>query len=352
MATLDTVQRSPERSGRRGLFVATLAIIVATVGGLGWALGRISLPDELAVPHPVEQFELSYQDFDDARTVDLTLTVQPSVGLVSQAEGLLTASSCSPGVVAVSGASTFSVDGEPLINLHTTQPLWRPLSEGMRGPDVKSFQDALSALGSNGDVDGILDGRTIQFFNALRRNHVENADYLWEVPPSSVVWLSSGSNEITGCNSGVGASVSSGTVLADLPHLISSLRLSRLPSALPANPRVLVINDVTASVNDDGTVDPESWSAIAATADFRAFAADPANSVFKGTVRLVEPIQVASVPPSALFGIARETACVREGNVTVHGTIISADLGFTLVRFDGAPPEEVELSPPPRTRCP
>lgn len=55
-----------------------------------------------------------------------------------------------PGAVITQGKTVYSVDARPVLLIHGTLPLYRPLAPGVSGPDVQEFEAALAALGYGG----------------------------------------------------------------------------------------------------------------------------------------------------------------------------------------------------------
>lgn len=341
-----------ERRRRLVVVGAGALLALVTCGAAGWLLGRTVVPDELRVAEPVTRVAIAHEEFTDTRTVDLALTLQPSAGMVLRVGGVLTASRCRPGAEVASGGSTFAVDGAPLIDLRTSQPLWRPLPLGARGADVRSVQEALVAVGFTGPSDGIMGPQTLDYFNALRRRVEPAAPLVAEISPDSVVWLGEAPTRIADCVSSVGQPLETGAILASLPPRLTALRVGTMPAAVPDRPRTISIDAVQADVDGEGVVDPESWTAVADTPSFRRYVADPESVVLKGTLQTASAIPVALVPPSALFSISDDEACVTDGSSSFRGAIISTESGFALVEFPGEGPTEVELSPAPELPCP
>lgn len=326
-------------------------VMVAALAVASWLLGRTMLPTELATPSAVESVTVEYQDFDDARTVDLVVELQNSSGLLMRGSGLLTGSTCVSGGSITSGGSSFVVDRIPLMNLATAQPLARSLAIGDRGGDVRELQQAFAALGYAGAVDGVVGPHTLAFFNDLRHGLAADAPRVDAIDPASIVWMPASPAEVTECPISVGSVVEPGTVLAELPALITSLRVGTKPTAVASSARTLIIDGVVAGLDGEGRVDAAAWPKIAATTTFRGYLADPEKVVLSGSVQLAEPIRVAQVPPSALFGIDNDTACVSDEATVYRGAVVSSERGYTLLEFSGAEPDAVTLTPNPREQC-
>ena len=345
-------RRSREGRQRTIILGSALLLSVCCAAIVGWSVGRIALPAELERPVAIERSGVSVEEFSDRRTVDLSITLEPSAKVTSPSGGLLTSSSCSPDAVIEHGGSTFAIDGTPLVDLATAHPLWRTLEVGAKGTDVRELQESLALLGFEGVIDGVMGPRTIAFFNGLRRAAVPDAPLVDAIAPSSVVWLPS--DAVTGgtCLSHVGAVLQPGDALVELPPRISALRLGTMPRTLPARPRVVSVDGVPAGIDEQGNVDRQAWPALASTPSFRAFVADPKSVAFKGEVQLVDPIETVRVPPSAIVGASGDRGCVWDGDVAYAGAIVSSQLGYTLMTFDDDPPSEVEIAPGAGQTCP
>lgn len=319
---------------------------------LGYVHGRLEVPADLEHPRAVERADVHAEDFSDRHTVVMDVSLHTGSRATVHANGILTSSSCEPDTAITSGASTFAVDGIPLINLFTPHPLWRTLDVDARGADVREVQSSFAGLGFRGAIDGIMGPETIAFFNGLRRAAASDAPAAAGIAPSDVVWL--GGASVTGahCPVPVGSVLASGDVVAELPPRISALRLGTLPVVLPDLPRTVVIDGVTAAVNEKGDVDSQAWPAVAATRSFEAYLADPKAVTVKGDVELTTAIQVAQIPPSSIFGTHGERGCVSDGSRTYEGEIVSSELGYTLMRFESATPAETLLDPAPEQTCP
>ncbi len=314
-----------------------VVILSAAVAAGAWAIARAVVPPELAPARPVESLSIPYEQFDDARTVDLTATLQPSPGIVARTQGVLTRSTCAPGTALRSGQAAFLVDRVPLVALSTAQPLTRPLAAGDRGADVREVQQAFAGLGFTGSVDGVVGAQTIRFYNDLRRAAVADAPLVEAIDPASLVWLPSAEVVVIDCPTAVGEDLEPGAVLAALPPTLLALRVGTTPAALPDAARTLTVDGVTAPVDPSGAVDAATWGDLMATATFRAYALAPDDVVLSGTLRLGESIRVARIPPSFLRDTDDGRVCIEDHGTVFVGELVSTDLGSTLVRFDDEP---------------
>jgi len=339
-------------AGRRAALVAgSVAAVAVSVGIFAWTAARAPVPSELAAPKPIDLVQVETVAFADSRTATLTVSLREGPGAVVRADGMVTNSTCSDGGVLRSGEANFFLNGQPLVNLHSSAPLWRVLVRGDHGADVGDLQQALVKEGFRGAVDGVLGEETIGFFNEIRRRQAAHAEEVEVISPESILWLDSEAVTVDECLVPVGTSVGTGTALASERPEIGMLRVADRPDVLPEAPRELTVDGVRAAVSIEGDVDSAKWEAIASTGSFAEYSAHPDEVILKGEVRLAAPIDVAQVPPSAIFGISGGSGCVTDGHRSYSGALVSAELGFTLMTFDKEAPTEVIASPPPGREC-
>ncbi len=173
----ETGALSPARSRRRWLIAAVAIVMVAGAVLAGAFLGpRLKSPaqavaDAAAPPAslvtaPVERRVL-------AETVVLRGTVEPgaSIKLTVPAglEGptaVVTAVRAEPGTRLKEGAVLVEISGSPVFGLVLPFPLYRDLTDGVSGPDVREVQKALSRIGYRNTADGTFSAGTQE---ALRR---------------------------------------------------------------------------------------------------------------------------------------------------------------------------------------
>jgi hypothetical protein len=111
---------------------------------------------------------------------------------------------------------------------------------------------------------------------------------------------------------------------------------------------VAVTGEVRADVGEAGEVqDPGFLEAFAATRGFREWAAAPDSSPLPTVaVELAEPVAVVGVPPSALYNVVGDAACVVDevrGAVVVR--IVGSQFGQSFVTAEPLP-GRVKVWPP------
>jgi hypothetical protein len=143
--------RSMTRFALAALVCMTIAVSGVTVG---LVVASNPTPGSLAKAEDITEAPVTTQSVDDERKVQVAVETNSSPSLVSSAGGVVTAASCGAGSSFESTNSSFSVDGNPVLNLATDIPLWRDLKLGDNGVDVEQVQAAFQRVGYNIPVDG------------------------------------------------------------------------------------------------------------------------------------------------------------------------------------------------------
>ena len=137
-----------------GAGVVALGATVAAAVGIGGGEGTAQAGDL-----PTKTAPVTRQTLVDTDEVDGQLGYGDPVGLRGPA-GMVTWLAAE-GATVSRGKPLFRVDGEPVVLLYGAIPLYRPLSPGVHGADVKQFEQNLAALGYDGfTVDDEYTGAT------------------------------------------------------------------------------------------------------------------------------------------------------------------------------------------------
>lgn len=325
------------RAGPASLLTLALLTVLAAGMGAGAALTAPGTPDALAPGAPLTEVPVTTRQFADTRSLALRVSPGEVREVTVRADGYLTRSTCTPGGTLDSGASTFALDGAGLLNLHTSEPLWRTLAPGDRGTDVTALHDALRELGHDAPSGDQVTARTLAAYRAAAGAAGLTVPRSGApVDHSRVVWVPERSVTVGRCAAGTGTDVAAGDVLAELPAAISAAALVSLPADAAPGDRVVVVADQPLPVGADGRVDdPAGLAAIAAS---RAYAEAAAGTEAGADVTLtvpwslVQPLEVGVVPPSAVLDAGTGAACVRDAEnrpVGVH--VVGSELGQTYV---------------------
>jgi len=354
------------KTGRPWLAVVAVAILVVFVSGLsaGWLWFVPSVPPSLAVSTAPSRVPVSYQPFADTRSVAVDFALSSPVTLTSGATGRVTSSSCVADGTVASGSSILAVNGEPLVALSTSIPLWRDLADGDSGKDVTALQTELSRLGYGTGVDGKVGPSTLAAVAKLLAPGTEAATPTAAVPASRFIWLPSETAAVGTCDVAVGDTVTPGSAVATTAQQLVSASVHELPSDLLEGARTVTLDDKTVAVAPDGRVsDAESLTALAETPSYRNYlsrlsqqAAQSSEAgspeAVNGMLSLAEPVEVASVPPSAVYAVKGNLGCVSSGSRRSRVSIVGSQLGQTYVTFtDAAKPKTVDAAPGGKATC-
>lgn len=348
-------QPRQERSGSRGittvvlLCIASAAIATAVVA---FVLYRPIPPTLETAPLPTAS-PLVAEETTDSRSVELKVELGDDAALVAPADGRITATSCAVGEAIESGTSVVTLDRSPLVNLHTSTPVWRDISFGDQGADVEALQTELARLGYSVSVSEQFDWQTWVAWDALVEKLGGDTDY-GTFSAQQVVWLPSESVAAATCPLRLGAMVSVGERLVGLPTPLLSAAVKDYPTDLVPGERALQVNDAPVAIDPDGQVSADGLAALADTASFRRFLQSPDDATLTADLVLAEPLTVYAVPPAAVVLGADGSGCVAltQGD-PASVTVVSSRLGRSYIVFpEGAPvSDEVLLQPDRGLTC-
>lgn len=337
-----------DRPRRSGTFLA-LALVTAIAGGAVAATLVTSdeAPAALQPASTLTEAAAQPQGFDDRRSVEVTLTVSEETPLTVNASGVVTALHTTAGGTITSGSSPLEVAGLPLLALHTSVPLHRDLAEGLRGDDVRSLQEELVRLGYDVSADGTYGRRTSRAVRQLKESiGVSRPDGTLTLP--GAIWLPAESVTTTGWIAALGSTVAPGDPCGDVPGRLTAVTVSSAPISLTPGERTLTLWGHSTRLDDQGRATaPDFLAAIVSTSDFAGLQAvdEPQSPV--ATLSLTEPLSALKVPPTALFAIDGDGACLQSGDTAIQVTVLGAALGSTLVEVvEGVePPPTVRIGP-------
>lgn len=333
----------------------SLAAIAAFALGCGIvvaaAVAYYLLPEpegDLAVPAVETTYPVTLVEFTDQRSLALKPSFSRGTELTASAAGVITASACVQGEPLVSGEPAFSINGAPVIALAAELPFYRDLGWGSEGPDVDSLRGALNAIGYDLTDSGVFDQ---QVYSALRdlqeTRHMQHRDGGFHL--DDVVWMPVGSTAIETCDIEVGKSYAPGATLATTGSTLQSLTIVPDESRqLVAGERAVQVFGVDVTIPDSGALtDRQALGRIAASAEAASqlSTSDDGPAPISGTSELVDPMNVAALPATAVYSIDGTRACVAADDGAHAVTIVGASLGMSLVTFDETPPSAVNLQP-------
>lgn len=204
------------RRRRRGLgwLLAALAALTA-LGALAaytvWGPPSSS-PGE-APPRPEATAHVERTTLERRETLDGTLGHPEAGSFFARSEGVLTRLP-EVGAELSAGDRAWEIDGRPTILLRGDVPAYRLLEPGVKGEDVRRFEQALSELGYGGfTVDDEYTALTAEAVRTWQRD-VAGMEVTGTVDPARI-WYTSGPVRVTSHEIAVGSTVAPGTALLD-----------------------------------------------------------------------------------------------------------------------------------------
>ena len=339
-------------SSHRVVSVSMVALIAVVLVAVGAITSAVLLPEpqpsSVASTALTGMVAVSGQKYDGSHTVGVSAQVGEAQMLRSAAAGIVTDSECTSGGMVESGVASWSVNGQPLVGLATTTPLWRDLTPGVQGADVVGLQNELSRLGYGVSVTGTVDAATRNAVRELMAS-VGSSSAEGSLPLSWVVWLPAAEVGIASCTVNAGDPITPGGELAQLEGGLQALVMANPPG----EGWVATYQGHTAVVDTDGRItDPRFLGAVEAGPEYRYYASTGQGSL-SIQVALAEPRQVVAVPPSSVVVTSPGAGCLVTGTGVVGVTIVSSSLGQTLVAVKGgSQPDAVVVQPDSGTVCP
>lgn len=225
-----------------------------------------------------------------------------------------------------------TVDDKPVLALATSVPVWREVKRGVRGDDVEALQAELARLGYDVQVDGRFGAGTRAAVLDVQKT-IGVAKPSGSLAPADVLWLPAPSVSVSSCDLELGDAAPA--PFATVAGTLDGLRVAAAANASTDAERVLALDDRTAPVSDDGAVtDREFLSAVAASDAFLGWRRTDGEMPLNLEFRLAEPLDVAVIPPGAVYGLAEDRGCVASDGVGYPVDVVASSLGQTSVVFD------------------
>lgn len=336
---------TPTRVGLMLLGVVAL-LLTGAAGGVAWTTDAV--PADLRPAMTPTTFPVGSTDFDDARTVRLTVTRGSSTQLTSPVEGRVTRSDCIPGAPIESGTSPVSVNDVPVVALATATPLWRDLVTGDTGPDVTALQQELVRLGYPAGDSRQIDRATLGAFTRLRDHVGAGSTAQTQVTVADVLWLPAASTRVGACTATTGSTITVGDDLAEVPGALTNVSVLDLPSDLVEGPRVLRVDGTRVPFVPGAVPDAATLAALEGLPSLQSGGEEDEPPT--ATLALTDPVQVSVVPPASVLG-DDESSCVLSSGQARAVRVAGSELGQTFVVFEGTAPEAVDLNLPRDAEC-
>lgn len=311
-----------------------LTALLASAGGVAGAVlaAPAPTPAGLEAAEEPRTAQVQHQSFADERGVEVTFRVEDERSLVARTGGTLTWSGCTPGVPVTSGQVLLRADERPVVALHTDVPLYRALKAGDKGSDVAALQRELAALGHGVTADGRYGVSTTRAVKKLFADAgVVRPDGTLQL--AGVVWMPERTLTPSTCATTPGGALADGQVVATVAGALTAVT-HPVPADLREGPRDLTLFGIRAELEQTtGEItDPAFLAQVVATVDYAVARQSEDEQKPKATLALREPVDALKVPPTALFAIEGDAACVQQDDEGVPVTLVGSGLGASLVQ--------------------
>ena len=232
--------------------------------------------------------------------VEYTEALSPA----TQASGTITALSVAAGDRITTGTRVMDVNAQAVIAYVAGSPLYRDIARGLTGPDVATVQALLTQLGyPAGTPDGKAGAGTekaIKAFNLANGYGKDNT----VLSLASLVWVGTLPVAVGTMSVHLGDQVGAGTALFTTSAALAAITVAEPPGMVAGGDLELVVGDIsTPYVAGSGRVtEPEAIAVIVASLG--------TATEGLGTLQLVTPTKVATVPSSAVVTDAAGRTCI------------------------------------------
>lgn len=314
-------------------------------------LAPSSVPPSLTPPDQPTSVSVTAQAYSDPREVSVSIRKEaPTVLRVGRA-GVVTSFDC-PGSDQgwFSGSSSVSIDGTPILNFHTAVPLWREVTIGDEGPDVTSLKEELVRLGQQVSDSPKFNRVDLASMKEVLKAAHASAD-VTTVDPAQLLWLPTPQLTPTNCGALLGSPIAANERVADAGSSVE-LAIEEVPSDLRPGVRQLKVDQLEFSLNEDLTLAvPAEAVELLQTPSFRSAVGEATDQMqlvsLSASIVLIDPIQAAPLPPSAVTVAGPPAGCVEDSEGRQHRlTVVSSELGRSIVIFENTIPTKVNVSGP------
>ncbi len=327
-----------------------LCLLAAGVA-LGIGLRPDPTPGQLAAANYESDFRALAQPFGDEVDVDLIVTAQPGEELLAPAAGVVTQAWCRAGAKLTSGNRIMGISGQPMLGLATSVPPWRDFSAGATGEDVSALQAELKELNYNLSRTEKFDSATAAAVEDL----IEDAGGTWTgtLPLGQIMWLPGEGLTVSSCLIELGDRITEGAPILKLSASTAKISLKSPNRKLYSGSRTLIIGETRIALPESlSLADAKTQAEIKASAAYGIWRESKGKVPLTARLELTKPLEVYSVPPSALAGLTSDQPCLISQGQKVPVTIISSSLGLSLVKARaGKIPELIDSRVPAGAEC-
>ncbi|GHS85764.1 hypothetical protein AGMMS50218_04080 [Actinomycetota bacterium] len=317
----------------RGWMVVAVILVVPAVALGAWAAAG-SVPDPTLAGAEIAPVVAPVVTTERRASTVVTVEVQQAAGLTaaSPTSGMVTATA-PVGAVLDDGAEVVRLDDRPVRAMVAQAPLWRSLTRGDEGADVRRLQELLVATGDlSVTPDGVFGASTATAVAAFARG-IGLPRGTATFDPAWVVWVGAEPFEVRAVDAPVGTRVDPGTPLLTGPGAAGTVAVAEPQGGLGGD-----FGEVAELVVGAVRVPYQVGSgAITVPADVAAVvgALSPVTSG-SGQVQAVDAAQVLSVPASAVVAGDAGVVCVYPDATSAPVVVTPVGGGASTVQLDPA----------------
>lgn len=316
------------------------AAVIAVIGATA-----LAPPPSLSPAGEATSAAVVMTEYRDERTVAAEVEAAQPVEAVVGIAGTVTSSACAAGGGIESGHVVASLNGRPVLGLHSAVPFYRDIGPGVAGSDVDALRVQLKAMGfdvqEKGPYGADLRAAVLKVQTDLA---LKNRDGI--LHQDETLWLPADSVRVKSCNALLGSQYAPGSPFMTIVGSVSSLRVV-FPQGQPpaAGPRVVSFGGFSAPAAADGTVtDATLLAEVSRSSEFADSQSSNSPKPLSIKTALSSPLKVARLPVSGVFGAQKDTGCVKtpDGR-TLPITIAGSSAGSVLATFQKEVPQEILL---------
>lgn len=295
------------RAGGAAVFVVVTLVVPVVAGGVLVVARDRSPLESSATPAAVVGAVASTRRTGEAE-VAVSLRPSDAVPVRTAATGLVTRVQVEVGDSVTTGSVLLTVGDVDVVAYEADRPLHTDVAEGASGPPVALAQSILAALGVyHGEVDGKARASTVAAVLAFNKAHGVGPSRVLSV--ASLAWIGPAPVVPQQVLVSAGDSLEAGDDLFETTSAYAAVEVTPTSATLPDGDLVLEVRGLIAPL-DRTTMTVTDASFMAAVAG--ALGAD-AEKGGTGTVRLAHPVDVGSLPASAVVMDDAGRTCFFDG---------------------------------------
>ena len=330
-----------KRHDRRRVSITWLLLAVVTVAALAVGACALFLPDrppELLSPaRQVTSAPVNTQEYTGSQQVTVIPTVSASRQLLGNATGTATADWSGAGLT--SGRAAYQVNGRAVVALNTAIPLYRDIRPGDVGQAALAVNTELNRLGYSSSPDST----TFTWYTQLGWQQLmidQGNDSDGTLLLADTLWIPSPSVTVANWSGTVGAMVSAGAPVGEIPGTITRLDIKNGQPSAQDRTLTMYGQSITLPANATGVDDAAFCAQVTATPEFQQMLQGSANGTIDlsagldASLALVTPITALRVPAAAVIGAGDGVngCIVAQDGQTIPVAIVGAELGASLVQ--------------------